>query len=406
MLWEKKRMTPYLVNNKDTTICCGCGSCAECCPMEAIEMKIDEEGFYYPFLDYDKCVRCGKCTKVCQYSNGDVKNVFDIAHIKAYAAHLVDENQLSKSSSGGAFWALASTIILRSGVVYGAAWESNHSVWQHRVDNLDDLCKLQGSKYVFCNVGNTYHQVKTDLLNGVNVLYSGTPCQINGLYAYLGKDYENLYTCDLICHGVPSQQYLLYFIQELEKKYKSQAVDIKFKDKTNGWRNPSMVVKFEDGQEYKEPIWSTAYGKLYHGRVTVMNACNKCHYATLPRKSDITIGDFWNYNEDIYHLGSEETGISTILVNSNKGNFLLEEADKYLKIQTVELENAMQLHLQHPAKPAPDELRKRFVRLKKRKGFVTASTLIYKMTYRERAQNIIYYLLKKLKKFRQINRNS
>lgn len=392
-------MIPYLLET-DKAKCCCCGSCAKCCPTEAIVMVKDEEGFFYPVLNSSKCVKCGKCSKICQYSNSRVKDSFDTGHIKAFAAKLLDEERLKKSSSGGGFWALASAIISQGGVVYGAAWIDNHQVCQCRVDNIDALSNLQGSKYVFCNLGDTYQQTKNDLLQGRKVLYTGTPCHINGLYAYLGKDYSNLYTCDLICHGVPSQQYLSDFIQELEKKYDSRVVDIKFKDKSINWRNPSLVVVFENGQQYKEHIWSTAYGKLYHNRLIVMNACNYCQYATLPRRSDITLGDFWKYDEDVHQMGSEILGVSSILANTEKGIVLLEESRQYLQLKEIELDDAMQLHLQSPAKPASKELKERFMWMKARKGFIKTSYLINKLTYRELFKRFIYRIIDSLRNIR------
>lgn len=350
-------MTPYLTDG-DKKKCCCCGICEKCCPVGAIEMQYDEKGFKYPVINREKCIHCGKCKEVCQYSNFEVKKVNNKIH--AVVGKLKDIDILDKSSSGGAFYALATAIINKGGIVYGAAWTDELSVQQFPVEQINKLTILQGSKYVFSDVKDTFFAVKESLMQHKKVLYSGTPCQINSLYAFLGKDYENLYTCDLICHGIPSQKYLDIFIGELEKKYKSQAMEIYFKDKTIDWRNPCLSVKFKNDAIYREPIWQTPYGKFYHDRLTVMSACDSCRYATLPRKSDITIGDFWNYKEKVHMLESEKKGISSLLINTCKGEELFQEAKGYLKWRDVSLEDVMQLHLKESAKAASDDKKVRF----------------------------------------------
>ena len=209
--------------------CCACGACLNVCSKSAISMKPDAEGFLYPEIDPNKCVECGVCKRVCKYKTSDLNAVES-----TYAVTNRDEKQIMKAASGGLFSAAASTILSDGGCVFGATltFDSGHPDTHHiMVENKEDLWKLQGSKYVQSRIGRTYQQAKECLQHGRTVLFSGTPCQIAGLKSYLGKVYENLYTMDLICHGVPSAEFFDGYIQELNKKYRGKVTEYKFRDK-------------------------------------------------------------------------------------------------------------------------------------------------------------------------------
>lgn len=188
----------------DKKDCCGCGACMNVCPKNAIRMAEDEVGFVYPEIDQNLCVGCGVCKKACGYQMQPLMQKSEAV----YAAASNNDNLLRKSASGGAFAVLAENVLKKGGVVYGAALplENGKLEPKHlRIDTVERLTELQGSKYVQSAIGDTYAQAKKDLLDGKSVLFSGTPCQIAGLKQYLKKDYENLLTVDIICHGVPMQ---------------------------------------------------------------------------------------------------------------------------------------------------------------------------------------------------------
>lgn len=218
----------------DKKNCCACGACMNVCPKDAIRMEEDEYGFLYPQIDETKCVQCGACKKVCAYQNEQVKN----APIKCYAAVNKNKSELMKSASGGIFAAMATSVLKEGGVVFGAAldFEDGHAHPHHvAVRELSQLYRLQGSKYVQSAIENTYMEAKKELDSGKKVLFSGTPCQIAGLYGYLRKEYENLCTVDVICHGVPSARMFDDFLQNETKKRNAKSVkNYIFRDKKKG----------------------------------------------------------------------------------------------------------------------------------------------------------------------------
>lgn len=216
-------------NKKD---CCACGACLNVCPKGAISMKPDDQGFVYPEIDRDKCIECGGCKQVCKFRSSELRTVKTV-----YASTIADDQQIMGAASGGMFTAAALSILKTGGVVFGAAltFDEGRANPHHIViEDKIELWKLQGSKYVHSAVGDTYHQAKMYLAQGRNVLYSGTPCQIAGLKSYLGKEYDNLYTMDLICHGVPSADFFDGYIQQLNKKYHGKITHYCFRDKAKG----------------------------------------------------------------------------------------------------------------------------------------------------------------------------
>ncbi len=199
--------------------CCGCSACAEKCPKQAIRMLPDELGFLYPVIDEDKCVDCGLCVRVCVFHTQANKKSLPLV----YAGRLTDQELLAKSQSGGAFWGLAHSIMANGGIVYGATFRDDFSVAHVRTTSFHDMEQLRGSKYIQSDMNQSYVSVKKDLSNGFTVLFTGTPCQIAGLYSYLGnKNIERLYTIDLVCHGVPSPWVWMDYINYIEKQKKTR----------------------------------------------------------------------------------------------------------------------------------------------------------------------------------------
>ena len=327
------KSVPILYTSKED--CCGCGACLNICPKHAIMMLEDECGFFYPAIDESKCIRCGQCKKVCAFQNENVRN----NPIECYAAVSRNPEQAEKSASAGIFAAIATKVIEAGGIVYGAAFDENWNVHHVSAENLDQLCALQGSKYAHSDIGWVYTEVKEQLHSGRQVLFSGTPCQIAGLKWYLCKDYENLLTVDIVCHGVPSSRMLRDYLKTLEYKHGGQVTAFTFRDKSIGWGiNGSAII---DGKKIK--IWQSASSYLYYftrGWIYREN-CYKCPYACEHRPADITLGDYWGIEKQHPELlgrgeWDESKGISCVIFNTDKGILLSKHIDCDLKDTSFE----------------------------------------------------------------------
>lgn len=302
--------------------CCGCGACQAICPKKAIDMVEDEYGFTYPKIDEAKCVNCGLCRKTCSYKNP--KRMTD--EKKVFMSVSKNEENLMKSASGGVFFELAKAIILDNGIVYGCSMEKvNDKLYpKHiRVNNLDELRKLQGSKYVQSECGYIYNLVKKDLLENKIVLFSGTPCQIEGLKAFLQyKDYENLFLLDIICHGVPSRKMFQDYIENFEQKNNCKVIDYYFRDKKFGcgYNNKFIFEKNGDIETIVKKAYESSYCQLFLDSAICRENCYNCPYAVSERNSDITIGDFWGAKEEHTNCKMDEKkGISCFISNTSKG---------------------------------------------------------------------------------------
>lgn len=314
--------------------CCGCEACVNICPKNAITMKSFELGIEFPVIDNNLCIGCGMCEKVCQY-----KNTLKLNNVKStYAAVNSNDSSLKKSASGGVFYSLAESFISSGGVVYGCSMEKNEgklTAMHIRVDSIEMLSKLQGSKYVQSKMGRTYENIKQDLKDGRKVLFSGTPCQVSGLKQYLlNKEYENLYTIDLICHGVPSNNLFHEYLDYLENKYDGKIQEYIFRDKT---KSDIYVSKYallkKNSKKIKVKYVShklSSYYNMFLNALTFRESCYSCLYAKQDRVSDITIGDFWgieNEHPELLKSGKLgfdiSKGISCMLVNTEKGSEIL-----------------------------------------------------------------------------------
>lgn len=220
----------YLVTHNKYE-CCGCSACLHICSVNAISMRADSEGFLYPQKDVSLCNNCGLCEKICPIEHP----IYSNDKPAVFAAYAKDERERMRSSSGAIFYIIAKSIIARGGIVYGAILDSNLQALHIGVDTLDALDSLRGSKYVQTNLNNVFIEVKQNLIAGRLVYFTGTPCQIAGLKAFLRRSYSNLVTSDLICHGVPSQKLFDMHLKYLCDIYGGdKVVDYKFRD-NKGW---------------------------------------------------------------------------------------------------------------------------------------------------------------------------
>lgn len=310
--------------------CTGCHGCYNVCPKKCIDMNFDEEGFLYPSVDLDKCVECGLCEKVCPIIHTvEVEN-----EPIAIGCYNKDEKIRMESSSGGIFTLLSELIIQSGGVVFGAEFDENFNVRHSYVDNMQDLQKFRGSKYVQSTIGNSYYDTKKFLEQGRQVLFSGTPCQIAGLKRYLQKDYDNLICQDIVCHGVPSTYVWEHYKMFIASGRKIS--DIKFRDKSTGWKTYSLQIDFDDGSSYKDIGNENSYIKGFVRDFYLRSSCYECKYKTLHRESDITLADFWGIEANVPEL-DDNKGTSLIFVNSDRGREYFEKIKENVIFKVVDI---------------------------------------------------------------------
>lgn len=328
----------------DDKRCTACGACVQKCPKGCIELKSNCNGFLYPVINVENCVDCGLCSDVCPIEVG-CSNKRYMRPI-AYACVSARDSVLLQSTSGGIFGELATYVLGLGGVVYGCAYTEHLKVRHVRVESVNSLKALLGSKYVQSDTCDTYKECESDLKKGKEVLYSGTPCQIAGLKRFLQKSYPNLITVDLVCHGVASQDYFDKFITYLEFAEDATCINYDFRSKENAGWSVAGVASFEkkDKKEYrkKQYYFSNYYYCYYLAGAIYRDSCYSCKYTNLNRQGDFTLGDFWGC-EKIHLPFSVEKGCSLVLLNSEvakkvfseievqKHEVLLEDAIKYNK---------------------------------------------------------------------------
>lgn len=313
-----------MIDIKNKVDCCGCNACGDICPKECISFPKDKEGFWYPKVDLDKCIDCHLCEKVCPIIQpADFVKRYD--EPKVFAAYTKDDAVRTDSTSGGIHSMLAKAMYKRNAYIGGAVYNEDHSCSHILSDDPQLLPKIRSSKYLQSNMEGQFKEVREKLKEGREVLYCGAPCQIQGLYKFLRKEYPNLTTVDFICRGVNSPKVFQAFINNLEHKYHSKATEIKAKNKKWGWHNFSMRVNFDNGQQYVEDRWHDAYfvGYLQYGGFT-RPSCYECHFKGFPQKADITLADFWGI-ENIDKSMDQDRGTSLVMVNSDKGMALFNE---------------------------------------------------------------------------------
>lgn len=311
-------MNRYL-STKDETQCCGCSSCVSGCPKKCIGMTTDKDGFYVPeVIDANACIDCGLCSKICPFENPKANE----PTTEFYAAYSTNEQFIMNSSSGGLFPEIANFFLSNGGTVYGAYMDEKYELYHTRITEVEDLPKLMRSKYYQSDVRNTYQECKKDLIEGRKALFSGVPCQIQGLKRFLGRDYDNLYTIDIICHGVPSPLMFKEYRQYLERKHKGTLVSLNFRDKKRfGWSVAMSysILGFKGRQ--KEFVYNYSmsdYLLPFLKGLLTRESCYKCPFSSLERPGDVTLGDFFGYQKTRPELAHKE-GLSLFLVNSDKG---------------------------------------------------------------------------------------
>ena len=313
--------------------CCGCTACYASCPTKAISMEPElEEGFLYPVVDERKCIECGKCLRVCK----DVHPYQEPQ--KIYACWSKNDDLRARSSSGGIFSLLADQVLEHNGAVCAMGYSDDCKEGLHKIiRSKDDLDDLRRAKFVQSKKYNVFQSIKNILEERTTLLFCGTPCEVGGLRQFLGHEYDNLITCDIICGCVSSPMVYRTYIEFLNKKYAANAVSVNFKDKRKGWRGKAIAVKFDNGEEYYNSILDDDYCVSFHSRYNIRPSCFNCKYRNLKRGADITLGDFWaieKYNEAF----DDNKGTSFVLVNTSKGERTLQKLDLNIHLMDIDYE--------------------------------------------------------------------
>lgn len=320
---------------KEKADCCGCGACRDVCPTQAIRLITDEEGFLYPVADADQCIGCGKCDRTCPVSSPKEEK----REIAAYAAQTKDETVCKSSSSGGLFTEIASYILERGGIVFGAAFDETFKVVHIGVERAEELEKLRGSKYVQSEIGDAYIRAKEQLNSGRLVLFTGTPCQISGLYAFLGREYSTLYTQDIICHGVPSPMVWKKYVDYREAMSGAKLKRAFFRDKEHGWRNYSMRFEFKNGKEHTSVFSNDLYMRGFLSNLCLRPSCYRCAFKTKSRPADFTLADFWGAEKLLPEV--DDRGTSLVILHSARARSLFESIKPNLNCCETDFEEAI-----------------------------------------------------------------
>lgn len=351
------------VDNKTSQECCGCTACVVSCPFGAIKMIPDELGFKYPLIDNDLCTNCGKCFKDCQFTTS-YKVFNNLEEPLVYAARLKDEEKLSQSQSGGAFSAIAETILAQGGIVYGVSYSKNFKVNHCKVTNIDALNSIKGSKYVQSNLDGIFIDVINELKNNKLVLFSGVPCQVENLRKQAERiKTGRLITIDILCHGVGAPKIWEDYLHYLEKKHSSPLQKVNMRDKLLGWRGGIETYIFNN----KKKIITESYLYLYFSHFIQRESCYNCPYTNLKRVGDISLGDFWHWEETVHKEFRDNKGISLVLINSSMGKTIFDETSNLLEIVPSNTKECMQDVLRKCIQPNINL--KNFLKDYKKKGF-------------------------------------
>lgn len=365
--------------------CTGCLACVAACPNSAITQGPNNEGFYRPKLDASRCTGCGACAGACHLVQTCERSALE----SAFAAQSVDVGELLESTSGGAFRALASSVVRHGGLVCGVVWDEEMRAVHALTDNLGTVRRMSGSKYVQSLIGeDVYAGIGRSLASGRQVLFSGLPCQVAAVKSYLGGSPENLLTVDFPCYGVPSPGFFAEQISDLERKLKGRIVDFRFRDKRKNGFSHTTVVEFErpSGEvssvtidDYREVPYHHAFGKCDCFDMP----CYDCRYASAERVSDITLGSFWGI-EDVDPSFDAKSGVSMVLTNTRAGDRLWDSVKESFKVSQQDVQTA----IEHNAglvrgKELPPARKEVYAALKSR-GFSYVARKFYRLSISRR----------------------
>ena len=330
-------------NNTITKIawdkCSGCCLCQNICPTGAICMQENHQGFIHPVIDEAKCINCGKCLERCPVR----EPIFNNSENPECRAIWANDDIRMNAASGGVFSAFAEVILSRGGTVCGAVYDENFNVVHILAHDIEGLNKIKSSKYIQSTAGYIYKKVKKELDDRKEVLFSGCPCQVAAMYSYLeNKEYDNLYTMDLICHGVPSPKALRKYLEEYYKDREIENID--FRDKSHyGW-STEMNIYFKDGSVFREHHSKDSFYRAFLPCLSIRKSCGSCAFSHIPRQGDVSIGDFWgiaSYKKEL----NDKKGTSLVLINNSKGEKIIRDCKHlWIKNEVVPIEEGLRIN--------------------------------------------------------------
>lgn len=390
--------------------CTACSACVNICPRLAIKLSRQKGGYLVSKVDTNICINCGLCKEVCSIEKIKISNF----PLICYAGNSIQSSTIKNSASGGVFYEIAKNFIEQKGVVFGVSLlnENNEINPCHiMIEKREDLRKIQGSKYVQSEIGDIFKKVKKILDKRIKVLFSGTPCQIDGLNRFLrNKKYDNLFTIDIICHGVPSNEMFLKYLSCIEERNNYKILNYKFRDKKYGW---GLVGSYQYknflGKVKKKifPSTSSSYYSLFLEGEIYRESCYSCEYASILRVSDCTLGDFWGIEKEYPELiGFEKeklnmkNGISCILVNTNQGKILMEKYSKNILKYETRLESIIKENKQLKEPSQKGKNREWLLNIYEKKGYFEIEKWFKKNQgwrwYAHKYLDNMYFFIKKI----------
>lgn len=331
------------IENKEK--CCGCAACSNICPRSCIKMMVDEEGFLYPQINKDDCINCGLCDRVCP----EINYVSDKGNIKCLAVQCVEKKDRARSTAGGGVTPLANWVLENRGVVYGAAYDKDFVVKHIAIDNIQELGKIQGSKYVQSVTGNVYREIKDTLKQGRMVLFSGTPCQVAGLYNFLKvvklDQSEKLLTVSVACRAVPSPMIFEKYIEMQKSKFGGAIESVCCRDKFYGYSYSTMSIYSSDKTKHKDyhcSVESDEWLRCFFSGVCDRPCCESCEFDG--PIGDFQIGDYFRVKETAPEL-DDNLGTTRMVIGSEKGLKLFEKIQdgyRYKEISNEQLKRTTQ----------------------------------------------------------------
>ena len=317
-----------MIEIKNKADCCGCSACAGICPKNCIEMQEDEEGFFYPFVEIASCINCGACERVCPVINAKPESEQIMNHIikqRGYVVQNRNSHVLRESTAGGAFTAIAKYVINRGGVVFGVELSDDLIARHVYIETEEELSRFRNSKYVQSFMGGgTHRQVKSFLKQGRFVCFSGTPCQIEGLKNYLGKEYKNLITVDVVCRAVPSPLIFRKYVELQEKRMSDKIQTVRFRDKHYGYKYSTVnVITDRNNGNYHQGIDSDPWLRAFFSNICDRPSCHDCKFRKQDRVSDFTLWDCLNIDKFSKEMDNDK-GATRVLIHSEKGKEIFE----------------------------------------------------------------------------------
>lgn len=324
----------FMIDITGKQLCCGCGACVQRCPKRCITMNADTEGFLYPVVDRTICIDCGLCEKVCPFIHPE-----DERHITDVLAVINnDEAVRRESSSGGVFTLISERVLDNGGVVFGARFDKDWQVVLDYTESIDGLAAFRGSKYVQARTDDAFRKCEDFLKQGRDVLFTGSPCQIAGLNHYLRKKYDNLLTCDFVCHGAPSPKVWRMYLDEVVRAGGKAITDVKFRNKRDGLKRFNFILSYDNGagrMSLSSFHDNNHYMRAFLHDMILRPSCHSCKAKQGRSGSDMTIADFWGIQNHHQEM-DDDKGTSLVIINTEKGRNAIDlSKTRYLKTDYV-----------------------------------------------------------------------